>query len=159
MHRAVYGRRPVYVGAKDLQNEQEVADTVAAKLDLRHYKIGFGKLGCLDRAFCDDWRIVFLAEIKVRSVVFGHLFQGSGGEGLSISEQKIIDARTIGSKMAVPVKLIYRFGCGTIAMLDVMTWYDLHLWFGRRDRFDARDIEVGAQFAWSDFEVLTNGWE
>lgn len=144
--------RQTYKTHEHARIEQEIAELWAHAWGLDQMRIGLDdpnkQKPRVDRAVIRDEHIVAFAEIKSSSVNFGK------GDGWITGARKITNLRSIQKLFAVPVVMVVRFGCSTIAHIDVTHQCRLVRGWGRVDRGDPGDAEDGAEFSWHDFKRL-----
>ena len=145
--------RQTYKTTEHDQIEREVARRFAKWTRSTSLKIGTDphdkQKARVDRAFCRGGNIVAFAEIKSCSAEFG-----TRHTGWAVGLDKVESCRALFQVVRVPVLIIVKFGCGTVAYLDCNTEFERIERFGRSDRNDPVDYEVGARFQWSRFKVV-----
>jgi hypothetical protein len=138
--------RPIYQTASDLQNEDEVASLAAEMWQMEECKIP-NPLYRIDRAFMLGGRVQWLAEVKCRSC------PKNAYKTYMIGAQKYGSMVMASEFLGMPVKLIVRWGCGTVGVLTVPFRFDVRVG-GRTDRGDSKDTELTIHIPISDFELI-----
>jgi hypothetical protein len=143
--------RQTYKTHEHARIEQEIAELWARAWQLEQIRIGVDdpdkQKPRVDRVVIKDEHVVAFAENKSSSVPFGK------GDGWITGIRKITNLRKLYDVVRVPVLMVVRFGCGTIAHIDIMKPFQLVRGWGRHDRGDPGDVEDGCRFAWDDFKV------
>lgn len=145
--------RQTYKTEEHERIETAIAERFATWTRCQHLKIGFDPIdkqkARIDRAFYRDGHIIGFAEIKTRNAAFGAF-----PSGWCVSLKKVDACRVLASIVRVPVLLIVGFSDDTIAYLNCQQEFERQENFGRDDRGDEADREIGARFQWSQFKVL-----
>jgi hypothetical protein len=140
--------RPLYETESNSEAEVKLGQLFARYIRARFVPIQ-GDQPHIDSAYLRDGFLVAFSENKQRTNDFGNAYPD-----YQISERKVLEARKVNEILRVPVYLVVGFKCGTVAYLDSRTIYKPVEKFGRRDRGDALDIEKGAAFKWTAFEIM-----
>lgn len=145
--------RETFKSAADRELELAVAGRIERWANAKYLHIGPDdperQKSRIDGLFYRDDTVVAFAEIKSCSYVFGSL-----PNGWTTSEKKIASARALYQIVRVPVLLVLRFACGTVAYLDVNEPYVRIEPWGRSDRNSSGDVETGARFQWRQMKIV-----
>ena len=135
--------------------EEEVADRFALWTNSVHLKIGTDPAermkSAIDRLFYRNTTVLAFAEIKSSSYEFE---SERLPRGWSVGADKIEAGRRLGEIVRVPVYMIVRFAGDEIVFFDMREAFERHPNFGRDDRGDAADRELGARFKWTQFRRM-----
>jgi hypothetical protein len=131
--------------------EQEVASAFATWAHANELKIGSDP-NDLEKSRVDRLlyrgNVVAFFEIKTSTYAFGEC------PFFRIGRRKVVELQTLHSIVRVPVLIVVRFGCGTIAYLDVTLEHSIVENWGRDDRGDSGDREQAASFQWPQFRIF-----
>lgn len=132
--------------------ECAVADYVAQWAKAKWLKIGTDdpdrQKPRVDGLFYRD-RVVAFAEIKSCSRPFRN-----PPEGWTTGRKKVLTLQDLFKIVRVPVIILVRFGCATVAYIDSDEIHEVIYPWGRGDRNSLGDIEDGARFPWSAMHVV-----
>jgi hypothetical protein len=147
--------RQTYKTAADDAAEAEIARIFAARCNMAQLKIGDDPhddmKSAIDRLVFSDAVVRGFFEAKTCT----YRFEDPDLEaGWTIGVSKILAGRALHKIVRLPVVIVVRFSCATIAWIDVHRDYTLIPKWGRRDRNDPADIEDGARFQWRQFKIL-----
>tara|TARA_R110002051_G_scaffold122155_4_gene195303 strand:+ start:106 stop:537 length:432 start_codon:yes stop_codon:yes gene_type:complete len=138
--------RPIYQSANDLKNEDVVAAQAAEVWGMEECKIP-NPLYRIDRAFMLGGKVRCLAEVKCRTCPM------NAYKTYMLGAQKYGSMVMAANFLGMPVKLIVRWGCGTVGALTVPFRFDVRVG-GRNDRGDSKDTELTIHTPIEDFELI-----
>jgi hypothetical protein len=145
--------RQTYKTDEHARIEQEIAERFARWAKGEQMRIGLDardkQKPRVDRIFIRDNYVRGCFECKSSSVNFGH------GNTWVTGIRKVRSLRQVHDLLAVPVLIVVKFGCGTIAFVDSADDFSILRGWGRADRNDPGDAEDGARFLWSQFRKVT----
>jgi hypothetical protein len=146
--------RQTYKTDDDARIEQEMAEHFARRAGMQQMRIGLDQRDRqkprVDRILHDDRYVRGFFECKSSSTKWGN------GEGFITGTRKLKNLRDLYGLVRVPVVMLVRFGCKTIAYFNVKKRpHRIVRNWGRFDRGDPGDIEHGELYLWDD---LTKIW-
>lgn len=140
--------RAIYETKQDIQRERSVAEKLAElwQAQARHLP----RLYPVDVAMLRNGRVVAFLEIKNRTrpyTDFSRFYR--------ISLHKYVEMTKLKATTDLPVLLVVRFGCGTIAYRQTeLNDKPTVVYSGRVDRNDPADLEPHVELPIKDFIVL-----
>lgn len=149
--------RQTYITPAQRAAEAAVASLVGRWAGAKWLKIGDDpddeQKTRVDGLFYRGSTVVNFSEIRTCRFIFGEP-GWKKHDGWIIGRKKVVRLRRLYTIVQVPCFIIVRFGCGTIGAVNSATDFDIIPKFGRSDRGDAADWEVGALFKWRDFYMV-----
>jgi hypothetical protein len=144
--------RETFKRAHDAALEDEVARVLEQWAKATYLHIGPDdpdkRKSSIDGLLFREDTVVAFTETKGNGRWFG------GHPTWTTSARKVGYARQVHAIMRVPVLMVVRFACGTIAYVDALQPYRLWKNWGRHDRGSPGDIEDGAEFDLSLMKVI-----
>jgi hypothetical protein len=145
--------RQTFKSAADLEIEQCVGNALSDWARANYLHIGHDdaarQKSRIDGLLFRHRHVVAFAEIKSSSYPFRQQFTG-----WITALKKVMAARELHSVVRVPVIIVVRFGCGTIAYVNHDDPFERVESWGRHDRNCPGDIETGARFLWSTMKLI-----